>query len=145
MIRPATLKDVDMVVELGLEALNDNAYENMRIDPKKVRKVAIECISGASNFCWVAETGGVVVAAVTVLVHEQLFYERSQASVVQFYSRGHRGQGFSLIKQFLKWARGRRAIKLITFTLEPGADPRIGKLLSRLGLSNELPIYTEVR
>ena len=134
-----------MIVELGLEALNDNSYETMRVDPAKVRKIAIECVSGASNFCWVAEQKGVIVAAVTALVHDLLFYERKQASVVQFYSRGHSGEGTQLIREFLKWARGRRAIKLITFTLEPGADPRIGKLLTRLGLTNHLPMYTEVR
>jgi hypothetical protein len=125
-------------------ALRENAYPGLRIDPGKVRQTARECVTGAGNFCWVSEIDGEVVASVAAVVHDLTFYERKQASVIQFYSV-QPGEGIKLMRIFLEWARKRPAIKLIAFTLEAQADPRIGKLLKRLGLSHELPVYMEVK
>lgn len=144
MIRPATPHDVEKVVALGVEALEKHGYEGLVISRERCRNVAVECISGASHFAWVAEEAGEIVAAVLALVHPLMFYERNQATVVQFYSK-RPGAGIKLLRQFLTWARGRRAIKSIVFTVEHEADPRIGKLLQRLGLKLELPVYMETR
>ncbi len=143
-IRRAAPDDIPIIVELGLEALDINAYPHLLIDVKKVKAVALECVSSQQNYCWVAEHEGVVVASVGALVHEMTFHERKQASVVQFYTR-HPDAGIRLIRHFLTWARGRAIIKMIVFTLEMRADPRIGKLLKRLGLEQELPVYLEIR
>ena len=123
--------------------MND-PYPNLVIDKEKVRAVALECVSSASNFAWVTEVDGKVVAAVSAFVTDMLFYERKQANVVQFYTTCPNA-GLPLIREFLRWARSRRVIKMICFTLEIQADPRIGKLLSRLGLKSELPIFMELR
>ena len=145
MIRKAKPTDIDAIFGLGMQALKEDAYETLIIDEDKVRRVATLCVSGAGNYAWVAEDGeGKVIAAVSVMVNDMLFYERKQASVVQFYSRGKNGEGVRLIKHMLEWARSRPIIKLVTFTLEPGADPRIGTMLEKLGLDNKLPLYTEV-
>ena len=142
--RQATVKDIDIVAELGVEGLENDPYENMVIDKKKVRDIARECISSPANFCWVAEEDGVVVAAVSAMVFDFMFYERKQCNVVQFWTRKS-GAGAPLLRIFLKWARKRRIIKMILFTLECNVDPRVGKLLTRLGLKSELPIYVEHR
>ena len=145
MIRPAALRDVPGIMDLAMEALNDDPYETWRIDRDKVKAVAIECISGASNFAWVCEENGEIVASVVALVHPMTFYERSQATVMQFYSRGKNGQGVRLIKEFLRWAKGRPIIKHIVFTLERNADPRIEDVLTRLGMTNKLKICSLVK
>jgi len=142
--RPAHPMDVNEVVRLGLMALEENAYEELVIDVDKVRQVAIEGISGAQHFCWVADRGGRLVAAVGALVHPMTFYERNQATVVQFYAT-EPGTGLPLIRRFLEWARARRGIKMIQFTLEPNSDPRLPKMLERLGLKRDLPVYVEMR
>ncbi len=144
IIRPAKPDDIDAITDLGLEALTVNAYPNLVIDPDKVRAMATECVSAASNFSWVAEKDGKVVAAVSALIHDMMFHERKQATVVQFYTT-EPNAGLPLLRKFLEWARGRRVIKMICFTLEVNADPRIGKMLNRLGLQAELPIYMELR
>lgn len=144
MIRPATPDDIQAITDLGLEALEKDAYENLVIDPDKVRAMALECISSASNFAWVNEIGGEIVAAVSAFVSEMMFYERMQATVVQFYTRVPNA-GLPLIRKFLEWARGRPIIKLICFTLECNSDPRIGMMFERLGLSLSLPVYAELR
>jgi len=144
MIRPAKPSDTQAIVDLGLDALSKAGYENLVIDKDKVREVAIECISSSSNFAWVAEEDGKVVAAVSAVVHDMMFYERKQATVVQFYTLKPNA-GLPLMREFLKWARGRRAIKVICFTLECRTDPRIGVLLERLGLQSEIPMFMEFR
>ncbi len=144
IIRPAVIRDLNGVCALGIEALNDDPLPNLVIKPEGVRKLAIDCISSASNFCWVCEKDGKIVGAVSAIVYEMAFYERRQCEVVQFYCK-EPGEGVKLIREFLKWARSRRIIKLILFTLERGADPRIGKMLRRMGLDSELPMFMEVR
>lgn len=142
--RRATPHDIDGVTRLGLEALQRDPYPTLRIDASKVREMARLVISGAGNYCHVAEKDGKVVAAVSALIQPCMFYERQQANVVQFYTR-EPGAGLPLIRDFLRWARSRPAIKLIVFTLEVRADPRIGKLMKRLGLDAELPVWMEAR
>lgn len=145
MIRKAVPADIPAIVELGIEALKDDPLDGLLISREKVEKMAIECVSAANNFGWVCERDGKVVGAVGALVHELMFYERKQASCVMFYCKQAPGEGIALIRQFLRWARGRPAIKLIVFTLERHADPRIGRLLGRMGLKTGLPVFIETR
>lgn len=144
MIRKAKISDMDGIVQLGLEALNNDAYEKLVIDHEKLINVARTCISSATNFAYVCEKDGEIKGAVLALVHPMLFYRRSQATVVMFYCK-EPGQGAKLIRVFLRWARNRPIIKMIVFTLESRADPRIGKLLDRFGVHEELPVFLETR
>lgn len=144
MIRDARPDDLTDIVRLGLLGLNADPYKGLVIDKDKVTAVARAAISNPSDFCRVNEIGGEVVAAVTAVVHDMLFHERRQATVIQFWTTVP-GAGLPLIRDFLRWARSRRAIKSIVFTIEAGADPRIGKALKRLGLQQELPVWMETR
>ena len=144
MIRQAIPADISAIVELGLEALKIDPYPNLVISEIKIFSLATECVSAATNFAWVAEKDGKVVGAVCAIVHPLMFYERSQASVVQIYCQ-YPGDGLKLLREFLRWARSRPVIKMICVTLEAKADPRIGKLLNRLGLQKELPVYLEIK
>ncbi len=130
---------------MALQALNEDPYPHMVIDRAKVERTVRFVVSSAKHFAWVAEVNGEVKGVVGAVVDECMFYERKQATVIQFYAREAPGEGVKLIRQFLKWARSRPAIKMIVFTLEGNADPRIGKMLSRMGLRTALPIYLESR
>lgn len=142
-IRRATPNDIKDIVALGLEALEIDAYENLIISPDKVEAIAKECVSATCNFAWVAEKDGKVVGAVCAIVTDMLFYERKQATVVQFFCK-ERGEGVKLLREFMKWCESRPAIKMTCFTLEYNADHRIGLLLNRLGLKQELPVYLKM-
>jgi hypothetical protein len=144
MIRRAVPSDIQAIVELGIEALNKGAYKNMVVSRTKVEEMARLCVASPANFAFVAERDGVVGGAVCGFVNECLFYERKQLSIVQFYCRIP-GEGIKLIREVLRWARGRPAIKLIVFSMEHDADPRIGLLLKRLGLWMALPTFIETR
>lgn len=142
----ANPSDIKAVAALGMEAMRINPLPGMVISRDRCIEVATECISGPQNYCWVCEIDGEVVGAVSALVHPCMLYERNQASVVQYFCKAP-GEGIKLIRKFLEWARGRRSIKMIVFTLEgdESADPRIGDMLVRMGLTGQLPVYIETR
>jgi len=129
---------------LGRLALTEDPAPNQRISGDKLQKLAEVCVLQTQNFAVVSTVDGKVVAGLCALVHDQMVYERKQASVVQFYTTVP-GEGIKLIRMFLEWARSKRQVKSIVFTLETGADPRIGKMLRRLGLTSEMPIFMEWR
>ena len=144
ILRRAKPADLDAITELGVEALNIDPFEDMVIDPGRCRRMAQMCVNDAGSFAWVSEIDRVVVAAVLASVHDCMCYERKQASVVQFYTRVP-GEGIKLIRHFFRWVEPRRAIKMVAFTLETKVDPRIGKMLSRMGLNLEMPVYLMTR
>lgn len=144
ILRKTVPDDIHAIVDFGVEVLNIDPYEGLTISRVKVYSIATECVSSSSNFAWIAEEDGNIVGAVGALVHPMVFYEGNQASVVQFFCKAPR-VGVKLLRILMEWIEGRRAIKMTCFTLEVRADPRIGKLLNRLGLDMELPVYMKIR
>lgn len=144
MIRKAVPADIPAIVTLGIEGLERGAYKNLVISRERVEAVARECVSAASNFAWVAERDGVVCASVCALVHPCMCYERNQASVVQFYTRVP-GEGVKLLRELMRWWKSRPGIKIIAFSLEYDADPRIGTLLKRIGFTEVLPSWVATK
>lgn len=144
MIRKARPDDLNAIVALALEALRIDAYEELVIDPERVRAMARECVSAATNFLWVSEIDGEIVGAIGALVTPNLFHERSCANVMMWYCK-RPGDGVALMLAFLRWARSRPAIKMIQYTAERNADHRIGEFLERAGLRLRLPLYVQMK
>lgn len=144
MIRNATPADVEALVKLGISSLEKDPYEQLVISEERIRETAVTCISSSNHFSWVCEHEGEITGAVVAYVADMFFYERKQASVIMFYCLTP-GEGIKLIREFLRWARKRPIIKIIEFTLERNADPRISKLLTRLGVDLALPIHVQVK
>ena len=143
-IQDAALVHVGGMVRLGIDALKASPAPRQRISGEKLQNIARECIVGPNDYAKVSVQNGVVVAAVCAVVDEQILFERKQASVIQFYTTAP-GEGIKLIRDFLRWARAQRKIKSIVFMLEVDADPRICKMLERMGLSSRMPTYVEWR
>ena len=144
MIRPALIKDIPAIVDLGIEALERFPEERLLISKDKVAALASDCVQKNSNFAWVAEKDGIVVGAVCAQVHEMVLYERSQATVVQYYCRVP-GEGVNLLRRFLRWAYSRRMIKMVVFEVEIGQDPRIYKLLKWWGFKVAEETWIKIR
>ena len=143
LIRVATPDDIDAIVDLGVEALKTDPYPELEISLVKVYSGITELVSSAKHFTYVAEKDGIVVGAVCAYVHPIMCYEKSQASVVQYYCM-EPGAGIKLIREFMRWVKGRPVIKMVCFTLEMNSDPRIGNMLNKMGLNNELPVYLKI-
>ena len=144
MIREATLDDVNAITRLGIEALSRDRPKQMLISRDKIRAMIITIINEEKHFGWVAEEDGEVVAGVGALVHEMLFFERQQCSVVMYYCNKP-GAGIALLRHLMKWAKSKSYIKMIEFTLERTGNERVKKLLGRLGLTESLPILMHIK
>ena len=143
IVRKAQPKDIPGIIALGLDSLEKDAYENLIISKEKVEALAIECVSATCNFAWVVEKDGKIVGSVCAIVTDMMFYELKQASVLQIFCK-EPVKGVELLREFMKLCESRPAIKMVCFTLECNADPRIGILLNRLGLKQELPVYLKM-
>ncbi len=139
--KPQDLKDL---VEFAVVGLQTMPISGLVISMERVREMATLAISNPKDYCWIGRHDGKIVAAVTGIVTPMDFYERMQVTVVQCWAE-MRGAGVPLLDHFLAWARSRRAIKCIIFPQDPGADPRIGHLLERKGLSTQSAMFMEFR
>jgi hypothetical protein len=141
LIRPATTADVPAIVDLAVESVSVNPLP-VRLDRQAMGDTARALIIGNQHFSWVSVKGGRVVGAVGACVQPGFWFQRSQASVLMFFA--HAG-GIELLRELARWVRARPTIKVAVFSLEPGMDPRIGHLLSRLGFGRQSIAYTYVR
>lgn len=143
MIRPATPADIPAIVDLAVESVSINPLP-VTISRPAMAAAAASIIGKASQFCWVAEEGGKVVATVGALVQPGFWFERQQASVLMFYTRAP-GACIPLLREFARWIKARPVIKLAIFELEPDADPRLERLLVRLGFGRKSTNLVYVR
>lgn len=141
IIRPATTGDVPAIVDLAVESVSVNPLP-VRLDRQAMGDTARALIIGNQHFSWVSTQDGRVVGAVGACVQPGFWFQRSQASVLMFFA--HAG-GVDLLRELARWVRARPTIKVAVFSLEPGMDPRIGHLLSRLGFGRQSIAYTYVR
>lgn len=144
MIRRAVPQDIPAIVSLAIEAVRPERYPYLVLSREKIGRLAVECVSSAQHFLWVAERDGVIGGAVVAVVNEGLWFDRREACVVMFYCVLP-GEGIKLLRQFLRWVAARTIIKRVVFTLEDDADPRVGKLLARLGFKRAFPVYVATR
>lgn len=142
-IRQACVADIPAIVDLAVESVGHDPLP-VRVDRDGMSDTARELIASNAHFAWVAEVDGKVVGAVGAATQPGFWFERSQSSVLMFYST-HPGAGIALLRQYAKWVKSRPAIKMAVFSLERSADPRIGRLLQRLGFGMLNPQYTYVR
>jgi len=143
-IQNAALVHVGGMVRLGVDALKKDPAPRQRISTEKLTNLARTCIVDPNHYAKVSVVGLEVVASVCAIVDDQMLYERKQATVVQFYTIAP-GEGVKLLRDFMRWCREQRKIKSIVVLVEHGADPRIGRLLERLGLKSQCPVYAEWR
>lgn len=141
MIRKATPADLQEIVDcwLGIQSKESN----MRPSRERALALVRECVSSATHFVWVAEKEGKIGGVLMAVAHPNMAHERCGVTVVQWHSK-IQGDGASLAREFLRWARKRPIIKSILINPEHVSDPRAGKLLERMGL-NQRTIYMEMR
>ena len=140
--RKATMSDVSAIVDIAVESVSRDPLP-VKIDREAMAETARQCL-GPAHFMWVAEEGGVVVAAFAACVQPSFWFSKLQASVLLYYTRVP-GAGIPLMREFAKWVKSRPAIKMAIIELEPGVDPRLVKFFKRLGFARESLNLTYVR
>jgi len=141
--RKARLEDIPAIVEIACISVANDPLP-VKIDKLSMADTARVCLNPA-HFLWVAEDeDGKVVAAFAACVQKSFWFERMQCSVLLFYTLV-KGAGLPLIREFAKWVKGRSAIKIAVFQLEPGVDPRLVKFFHRVGFNRESMNLSYVR
>lgn len=134
MIREAKAEDIPAIVQLGREALERAPMAD--VDPHAIADVVRRGITQQRHFMWVSEREGVIEGAVGALCIDFEFHKGSILQVCQYYCRpAAKGDGARLIREMLRWSDARRAIKWVVLSVEIDQDPRIIKLMERLGFN----------
>jgi len=135
MIRRATVADIPAIVDIAIESVSQNPIP-VKICRQAMIDTAKEAVGNNAHFVWVSEIEGEVVGAVCAVSQPSFWFERQQASVLLYYTKVP-GEGIKLIRKMIEWAKSRPVIKVLVMELEPETDPRLIKILKRMGLSRE--------
>lgn len=144
MIRQAVRADIPALVDLSIEALLIDPYEELVIDRNRVYECVAECVLGINNFAWVSENEHGIQGGLGALTMPLMMYQRCQSQIAMWYCKLV-GDGIKLMKQFLAWVKTRIMIRQVLFSPERGADTRITKIALRLGFKEVLPTYVWMR
>lgn len=131
MIRPATLADVNAIIDMAMLATRE--YSELKPDGKKIRGIITMAISSAQHFCWVSERDSKVAGALVAVSSDNLWAQRKNC-IVALWTTVVVGDGRRMMKEFLKWVDTRRIIRVAGIVPDNNrTDPRVWKLMERLG------------
>lgn len=142
MIRRATHSDISAIVDLAVESVSINPIPVV-IDREAMRAQAIECMA-PQNYLRVVERDGEVVGAWAAVTHPSFWHERRVCSVLLHYARMP-GAWVQMARDFHRWVESRPVIRVAVMELEPESDPRMVRLLKRIGFGRESTNLAYVR
>lgn len=137
MIRLATYKDLDSIIEIG-RATAAEISPHYVVDEFKARKTLLFLIGARRGCVLVAENkAGEVIGFIAGQIDALWFSKSCYATDVAFLVKsGYPMQSYLLAKTFVQWAKSFDDVVDITLNISSGLDPkgRLGKLYERLGL-----------
>lgn len=143
-LRRATIHDLPALIDLALDSLRANVRVPLVPARDRMEELGRLVLSSSSNFGMVTEIDGAIAAALGAIVENGAWFKGRQATVLMFHARV-RGAGLPLLREFARWVRARPGIKLAVFSLEANADPRLAKLLPRIGFTLNYPQFVFAR
>ena len=143
IFRPAKHSDADAILDLAVESVSRDPLP-VTISRSAMRDTFDAVVGKPNHFAWVAEQDGSVVACVAAQSGFGFWFERQQCSVILYYGRVV-GSVVPLLIQLARWIKSRPVIRLAVIELEPTTDPRLMRLMRRLGFARESVNLTYVR
>lgn len=140
MIRRAVPDDCGSLVALALEALVTVDIGDLLVERRRIRLLATNLVSDPSCLVLVHEENMRLTGAIALSVSAGLFFERKAAAICFWYATVP-GTGRALLREALRWALARPAIKAVGASFDFGCDPRVGKILERAGLRLRGQVY----
>jgi hypothetical protein len=131
MIRRAAPADRAAILAAAT-ALAKAHYPQMKQDFPKMAGVISEAVSSAQHFCWVCEEEGRVRAVLLALTSPNIWAEKRCCTALLWVSDVP-GVGMELLREFARWVRGRKGIKVAGFSPDVDVDPRTWALVERVG------------
>lgn len=142
MIRKAKPSDIPAVIDIAVDSVSRNPFP-FKIDRESMTETMREAL-GPAHFAWVSEEDGRVVAAFGAMVNRSFWHEKLACSVLLYHTLKP-GHGVPLIRKFAQWVKDRPAIKVAVIEFEPDVDPRLVKMMKRLGFGRETVNLSYVR
>lgn len=143
IFRPAKHSDAEAILDLAVESVSRDPLP-VTISRSAMRDTFDAVVGKPNHFAWVAEQDGTVVACVAAQSGFGFWFERQQCSVILYYGRVI-GSVVPLLIQLARWIKSRPVIRLAVIELEPTTDPRLMRLMRRLGFARESVNLTYVR
>jgi hypothetical protein len=136
-IRPATLSDLNAVLELATEQAG-----RYPLKPDRQKMIALfrEGCSSAQNFLWVVEEKGKVGGALAAFTADNLWAQRRNCNILLWVSRIP-GGGAALLREFRNWVVPRRGTKVAGMSPDLEVDPRALQLAERIGFKRHGGAY----
>jgi GNAT superfamily N-acetyltransferase len=138
MIRQATVKDVDDLIEMGKRFLNYSAFSGLtEVEDDDLARGLCSILDNGIIF--VAEKDGKIVGGICGMMSKFWFAPRTQvaAELAWWVDEKHRGSmsSIGLLKAFEKWAKQNGAQVVSMSDLKVGDDYPVAPLFDRLGYS----------
>lgn len=139
IIRPATLADLNRIVDIAMEA--SLMYPRMRADKAKIKALGVDAISAARHYALVTERDdGYIDGVLIAFTTDNAWAQRQNAQVMLWVSR-FPGSGAAMLRKFRDWVLSRRAIRVAGFAPDVDLDPRVLALAERIGFKRHGGAY----
>lgn len=124
------MRDRAAVFSLALE--QTKRYPGLRKDVDKIHNAVTEVIGNAKHFAQVVDVDGKVEGAMLCITADALWAQRNNCNIALWVSNVP-GGGVKLLRDFTKWVKSGRSIKLAGMCPDLELDGRAYKILERAG------------
>jgi GNAT superfamily N-acetyltransferase len=126
--------DIEQAQDFATQGLRPHLYPSLRLEPGKVRAALEHFASSTTDFHMAAVQGNRIVGGIAALVHENLWFERCDATVVMFRATVV-GVGAALLAGLKAWADDTMRVRRVFLPLEFDARPGMQRLVRRYGFN----------
>ena len=145
MIRRAQIADLPQLLALGKRLLKQTPYADVKIDTLIAGQTLGQCINSAFGLALVAEHRGKITGLLLGAAVPLWFSKSRSATDIVTYAETP-GDGYRMIRRFVKWAWNLPNVIEVTMAQSSGIDvDRTAQLYERVGLARVGALYTAVR
>ena len=145
MIRKATTADLPALLALGKRLIAETPYADVKIDILIAGQTLGQCINSAFGIALVAEHNGKITGLLLGAAVPLWFSKSRSATDIVTYAETP-GDGYRMIRRFVKWAWNLPNVIEVTMAQSSGIDvDRTAQLYERVGLARVGALYTAVR
>lgn len=129
MIRPATLADGKMILELVSPYVE--RYP-LTPDPIKMKQILGTAISSAQHFAYVDEVDGEIQGVLIGMSGDNLWARKRNCNILAWIAKVP-GQGAALLRHFRDWVSQRPILRVAGACPDIDLDERVWRLAERIG------------
>jgi hypothetical protein len=144
-IRLGDIPDIDAICDLASELLEQSAYEGVKPDPEKFRRLVAGMMGDKTSRVLLVVDDDDKPQGVLLGLVEEFFFSRRRfgSDIAVFVRKGFRHLAPRLYREFITWAESKPRVDRIIIGVSSGIGnhARIGKMFNQLNLSSVGGIY----